>query len=77
MANDMYFLFKTEDLKMLMSKGAVTVKAFSKLERGTIDNKQVAIMVVGAEGFDAENRSVGSVKGCPCPPCTAKSVDRY
>lgn len=77
MANDLHFLFKTEDLKVLIAKGAVTIKANSRLEAGLVNNKQVAIMRVDAEGFDANNLSVGRVGGCPCPPCTAKSVDQY
>jgi hypothetical protein len=77
MANDIYFLFEAKDLQMLIEKGAVTIKTFSKLERGVIDGKSVAIMVVFAEGFDAANRPVGTVGGCPCPPCTAKSASQY
>jgi hypothetical protein len=77
MANDIYFLFEAEDLQMLIKKGAVTVKAFSKLKRGVIDRKSVAIMVVAAEGFDAANKSVGTIPGCPCPPCTAKTAGQY
>ena len=77
MANDIYFLFEAKDLQMLIEKGAVTIKTFSKLKRGEIDGKSVAIMVVHAEGFDAANRSVGTVGGCPCPPCTAKNAGKY
>ena len=77
MANDIYFLFKAEDLKMLIDKGAVTITTFSKLERGVINNKPVAIMVVSAQGLDAANKPVGSGPGCPCPPCTAKSMGKY
>ncbi|MEO8765517.1 MAG: hypothetical protein ABI416_14560 [Ginsengibacter sp.] len=77
MANDIYFLFEAEDLKMLIEKGATTVKAFSKLKRGVIDGKSVAIMVVGAEGLNAANKPVGTIPGCPCPPCTAKSSGQY
>jgi hypothetical protein len=77
MANDIYFLFKSKDLKTLIDNGAVTIKTFSKLERGVINDKQVAIMVVHAEGFDALNKPVGTIPGCPCPPCTAKSMDKF
>lgn len=77
MANDIYFLFQAEDIKLLLDKGAVTIKAFSKLEKGVIKDKQVAIMVVGAQGFDAFSKPVGTVGGCPCPPCTAKSANKF
>lgn len=77
MANDIYFLFEANDLKMLTDKGAVTIKAFSKLRRGVVDGRSVAIMVVGAEGFDAAGRTVGTAPGCPCPPCTAKNAGQY
>ena len=46
MANDVYFLYQAEDVKMLIEKGAVTIKAFSKLKRGVINGKSVAIMVL-------------------------------
>lgn len=77
MANDIYFLFKSEDLKMLIDKGAVTIKTSSRLERGVINDKQVAIMVVNAEGYDEFSKPIGSVPGCPCPPCTAKSASKF
>ena len=77
MANDIYFLFKAEDLQTLIDKGAVTIKTFSKLERGVINDKQVAIMVVHAEGYDALSKPVGTIPGCPCPPCTAKSMANF
>ena len=71
MANDMYFIFKAEDLKKLMEKGAVTIKTSFKLEQGEIKSKPVAYMVVNAEGLDKNDKTVGQVFGCPCPPCTA------
>jgi hypothetical protein len=77
MANDVYFLYQAEDIKMLLEKGAVTIRAFSKLRRGVIDGKSVAIMVVGAEGLDAANKPVGGIPGCPCPPCTAKNAGQF
>ncbi|MEP6947968.1 MAG: hypothetical protein ABI863_01775 [Ginsengibacter sp.] len=77
MANDIYFLFQADDIKMLIEKGAVTIRASSKLKRGVIDGKSVAIMVVAAEGFDAASRLVGTAPGCPCPPCTAKTASQY
>jgi hypothetical protein len=77
MANDMHFLFKVGDLKELIAKGAVSIEAFSKLESAKINNQPVALMVVGAEGFDANRRSVGVVRGCPCPPCTAKTIEQF
>jgi hypothetical protein len=77
MANDIYFLYEAEDLQMLIKRGAVTIKAFSKLKRGVVEGKSVAIMVVGAEGFDLAGKSVGTAPGCPCPPCTAKNAGQF
>ena len=77
MANDIYFLYEADDLQMLIKNGAVTIKAFSKLKRGVINGKPVAIMVVAAEGFDLAGRSVGTAPGCPCPPCTAKNAGQF
>ena len=77
MANDMYFLFKAEDVKKLLDKGAVTIKAFSKLVPGEIRNKPVAIMMVGAEGLDKNDKAVGEIAGCPCPPCSARTADKF
>lgn len=77
MANDMYFLFKAEDVKKLLEKGAVTIKAFSKLVPGEIKNRQVAVMMVGAEGLDKNDRAVGEIAGCPCPPCSPKNADKF
>lgn len=77
MANDMNFAFKAEDIKMLLEKGAVTINATSKLESAMINGKPVAVMVVTAVGLNKENKAVAMVKGCPCPPCTALTLDRY
>ncbi|MEO6914569.1 MAG: hypothetical protein ABI151_02080, partial [Chitinophagaceae bacterium] len=77
MANDNYFLFKAEDIKKLLEKGAVTIKAYSRLVPGEYKNKPVAYMLVGAEGMDKQDKVVGTIDGCPCPPCTAKTAEKY
>lgn len=73
----MYFLFKAADMKKLLDQGAVTIKTVSKLIPGEFKNKPVAIMMVSAEGLDKEERVVGTIDGCPCPPCTTKTASKY
>lgn len=77
MANDIQFLFKAKDIQMLIEKGAVYIKPVSKLVSKKIDNQSVAVMVVTAQGINANNRSVGTIEGCPCPPCTMADIDEY
>jgi hypothetical protein len=77
MANDIHFLFSAQDIQSLIAKGAVHIETVSRLERAIVNNRTVAVMVVTAEGFDANNKSVGTIKGCPCPPCTTKSFDKF
>lgn len=75
MSNNLHFCFKAEDIKTLIDKGAFYFVASSHIEEDKI--KKVFLFQVTGEGYNRDNKLIGSVRGCPCPPCNPGLAETF
>ena len=67
MTNDLMFYFK--DMQPLIGQKPAYIMVNSNLEMQNIAGRDVIIVQVEMQGFDANNQLLFRTKGCPCPPC--------
>lgn len=74
MANNLEFIFRTEDMKKLLEAGTDFIVVHSYLETVTLnDGKEAGALRVYARAVNrGKLDAVTSIEGCPNPPCNTQ-----
>jgi hypothetical protein len=74
MANNLEFIFKTEDMKKLVEANTDFIVIHSYLEGVVLDNGQKAgALRVHADAVNkGKGEAVDTIQGCPNPPCSTE-----
>lgn len=71
MARLLHVIFKAEEIQQLMELNPDKIVVRTSLESGVLsDGRNVGYVIVEADAMrDGEEEPLGTVGGCPIPPC--------
>lgn len=73
MAQLLQVSFKADEIQKLMELGPDRIVVRTSIQSGILSNgESVGYLLVEADAMkDGDDKPLGTVGGCPCPPCSA------